>query len=59
MQIIFKFLFKNICEKKFRTFLVILSIGISAALFFASGAISDTAGKMFADQARQLLKSLI
>ena len=42
MQIIVKFLIKNICDKKFRTFLILISIILSSALFFASSAMSGT-----------------
>ena len=38
MGVIFKFIIRNIKEKKFRTFLILFSIMISSALFFASGA---------------------
>lgn len=51
--IIFKFVLRNIYEKKFRTFLIVFSIMISSALFFASTAISGTLGKMYADRLKQ------
>ena len=40
MSVILKFTIRNIKEKKFRTFLILFSIMISSALFFASGAMS-------------------
>lgn len=51
--IILKFILKNICEKKFRTFLIVFSIMISSALLFASTAMSGTLGKMYADRMKQ------
>jgi len=44
--ILLKFTLKNIREKKFRTFLILFSIALSSALFFASLAISSTVEKM-------------
>ncbi|HCC07044.1 MAG TPA: hypothetical protein DEP72_02595 [Clostridiales bacterium] len=40
MQIILKFIIKNIQENKFRSFLIVLAILLSTALFFASNAVS-------------------
>lgn len=53
MGIIVKFILKNICEKKFRTFLILFSITLSAALFFASSAMSGTMMKMYKDRLKQ------
>lgn len=53
MQIILKFILKNIKEKKFRTFLMLFSIVISSALFFASSATSTTSMKIIENQFRQ------
>lgn len=53
MKIIIKFILKNIYEKKLRTFLIVLSIAISAALFFASSAVSDTAIQMYVEKMSQ------
>ncbi len=50
MEIIIRFILKNIREKKFRTFLIVFSIIISSALFFASSAVSDTMVRMFEDR---------
>lgn len=47
MGIIFKFIVKNILEKKFRTFLIVFSVVISSALFFASFATTDTLVEMY------------
>ncbi|MCX7711021.1 MAG: FtsX-like permease family protein [Clostridia bacterium] len=52
MSIIIKFILRNIKEKKFRTFLIVFSIVISSALYFASSAMSDTMVKMFEDRMR-------
>ncbi len=46
MGIVVKFILKNIWEKKFRTFLMVFSIMLSAALYFASGALQNTMIKM-------------
>lgn len=53
MQIIIKYLLKNMREKKFRTFLILFSIIMSSALFFASTSVSDNIVKMFLAQAKQ------
>lgn len=53
MNVVFVFLWRNIVEKKFRTFLIIASITISAALFFCSSAITDTLGNMCVDKLKQ------
>lgn len=53
MSPIIRFVLKNIRENKFRTFLVVLSVALSSALFFASLAISGTVEKMFVDRMRQ------
>ena len=53
MGILFKYLTKNMMEKKFRTGLIILSVALSSALFFASVAISDTMSLMYERQIRQ------
>lgn len=50
MSIIFKFILKNIKEKKFRTFLIIISITASAALFFASVGLSNTFKHVYTDE---------
>lgn len=50
MGIILKFALRNIKEKKFRTFLIVFSITISSALFFASSAISGTVERMYVDR---------
>jgi putative ABC transport system permease protein len=47
MPIIIKFIWNNIKEKKFRTTLILLSVTLSAALFFASVAISGTIEAMY------------
>lgn len=52
MGIIFKFALKNIVEKKFRTFLILFSVIMSTALFFASGAMSGSVEKMIVDRIR-------
>jgi putative ABC transport system permease protein len=47
MGIIIKFIIRNIREKKFRTFLIIFSITLSTALFFASLALGGTIERTF------------
>ncbi len=53
MGIVVKFILKNIYEKKFRTFLMVFSIMLSAALFFASGALQNTMLKMYENRLMQ------
>jgi putative ABC transport system permease protein len=53
--IIVKFLMRSICEKKLRTFLILFSITLSSALFFASQAITDSVSNMFIADAKQQL----
>lgn len=53
MKVLFKYMFKNIWEKKFRTLIVVFSIMISASLFFASNEISDTMVKISTERLRQ------
>ncbi len=50
MGIIIKFILKNVKSNKFRTFLIITSIAISTALFFASMAISLTVENMYRER---------
>ncbi|SFH92968.1 putative ABC transport system permease protein [Tindallia magadiensis] len=52
MGIIIKYILKNIWEKKFRTFLIVISVTCSAALFFASSGIAGTLTAMYEDQMR-------
>lgn len=47
MSIIVKFVTKSILEKKFRAFIIIFSVTISAALFFASSALAGTMSGMY------------
>jgi putative ABC transport system permease protein len=53
LSIIIKFVLKSIKEKKFRTFLILLSVALSAALFFASNAISGTMEQMYTQRMRK------
>jgi putative ABC transport system permease protein len=53
MAIIFKFALKSIIEKKFRTFLIIFSIMMSSALFFASFSMSGTVEKMIVERIKK------
>lgn len=55
MSIIVKFTLRNIKEKKLRTFLILLSIILSSALFFASTAISTTVEMMIMEQMRKYI----
>ncbi len=52
MGILIKFLIKSIRENRFRTFLILLSISLSVALFFASMAISKTVEDMIVEQVK-------
>ena len=49
---VIKFIFKNLKDKKFRFFLIVFSISISCALFFASNSLSLTMRKMYLDMWR-------
>lgn len=53
MSIIIKFILKNIWEKKLRTFLILFSIVVSSALFFASNAISGTFENMYVERMKK------
>jgi putative ABC transport system permease protein len=55
MRIIIKFILKNIQEKKFRTLLILLSITLSSALFFASTAISGTIEQMYMQRIKKYI----
>ena len=57
MGIIVKFVLKNIYEKKLRTFLILFSIILSSALFFASQAITNNVVNMFVADSRQFYGS--
>ncbi|HHU51076.1 MAG TPA: FtsX-like permease family protein [Firmicutes bacterium] len=50
MRIIIKFVLKNIQEKKLRTLLVLFSIMLSSALYFATESLSETAKEMFIER---------
>jgi putative ABC transport system permease protein len=49
MKIILKFILKNIKEKKLRTFLIVISIVASTALFFAANGIGSTINQTMVD----------
>lgn len=53
MRIILKYVWKNICEKKMRTALILFTVILSSALFFASTAISDTTIKIYTQGAKK------
>lgn len=53
MKIIFKYILKSMAEKKLRTFLILISVAISSALFFASSAISTSMVSMFNERMKQ------
>jgi len=53
MGIMIKYLFRNLREKKFRTFIAVMSIAISAALLFASTSVTDTVVQMYTDSAKR------
>ncbi|WP_051011037.1 ABC transporter permease [Sedimentibacter sp. B4] len=50
MGIIVRFIVKSILEKKFRAFIIVFSIAISAALFFACSGLSGTISSMYENQ---------
>lgn len=50
--IVSKYIIKNILEKKFRTFIILISVTLSAALFFASSAMSGTMAGMYESQVK-------
>lgn len=54
MGLLIRFLLKNMAERKMRTFLVLFSIAVTSALFFASGAVTDTMMKMTEDRYKQI-----
>lgn len=47
VSIVVKFITKSILEKKFRSFIIIFSVTISAALFFASSGLAGTMSSMY------------
>ncbi|KUO49420.1 MAG: hypothetical protein APF76_08600 [Desulfitibacter sp. BRH_c19] len=49
MDIILKFTIRNIKEKKLRTFLIILSVMLSAALYFGSTGLANTIEKTYSE----------
>ncbi|AFS79119.1 putative ABC transporter permease protein [Gottschalkia acidurici 9a] len=57
MKIIIKFLLLNIKEKKFRTFLILLSITLSTALLFASIGMSENITEMYLEQMQKKIGS--
>lgn len=50
MGIIIKYILRSIREKKFRTFLIIFAVALSAALYFASTSLSDSLVEMYTDR---------
>lgn len=52
LGIIIKFVLKNIWEKKLRTLLILVSVMLSSALYFATEALADTAADMFLERMR-------
>lgn len=53
MNIIIKYVITSMRERKIRTFLIIFSVAISGALFFASSSISNTMVNIYTKQARE------
>src|SRR5690554_2758257 len=47
LGVILKYIFKSILEKKFRTFIIVFSVTLSAGLFFASNGMSVTMKNMY------------
>lgn len=57
MNIIVKLVLKNIQEKKMRTFLIIFSISLSCAFFFATNSFSRTFIKVYREKIKQYFGS--
>ncbi|MHC1682195.1 MAG: FtsX-like permease family protein [Clostridiaceae bacterium] len=57
MRIILRFLFKNIKENKFRSFLILFSVTISSALILASNAMTNSLNKTYMKQIRSSIGS--
>jgi putative ABC transport system permease protein len=55
MKIILKFILKSIREQKFRTFLIIFSITLSSALFFASVGLSGTLESVILERVKKYI----
>ncbi len=53
MRVMIGYMLKNLWEKKGRTFLLLLSVSLVAALFFASSAIGTTFSDIFLNRVRQ------
>lgn len=53
MGILFRFILKNIREKKLRSILIIVAVMISSALFFGTSGMSTTIQRMFANRLSQ------
>lgn len=53
MVIVLQYILRNLKEKKMRTFLIVFSISLSCALFFASNAFSMTFINMYTQRMRQ------
>ncbi len=54
MNLVAKYILKNIYENKARSLLVLLSIAVSTALFFATMGMNSTCKQMYVDQAVRL-----
>lgn len=52
LGVIIKFVLKNIWAKKLRTLLIIISVMLSSALYFATEALSGTVADMFVERMR-------
>ncbi len=50
MKLVIKYILRNIKGSKFRTFLIIISIALSTALFFASSTVGGTLVNIFVDK---------
>ena len=53
MLVVLRFLFRTIRERKLRSVLLVLSIAVSAALYFASTALTTSLTAMYADRLQQ------
>jgi putative ABC transport system permease protein len=52
LNILLKFIIRNILEKKLRTLLIVFSVALSSALFFATSSISDSFQNMYEESIR-------
>lgn len=57
MNILLKYIYRNILEKKLRTVLVIFSVALSTSLFFATSSVSDSFQAIYESKIREQIGS--